>query len=65
MSGEIHDRAFFGTAQKTDFQNICKQELVLFGKRCWNTQHNNNRKPTPQNPPQEEGVELRKQRGKY
>lgn len=36
---EISKMGFFYTSQKTSFQNICKQEFVLFGKRCWNTQN--------------------------
>lgn len=50
MSGRAQDRLFFFDAsQKADSQNICKQELVLFGKRCWNAQNQNktqNKKPT-------------------
>lgn len=52
------------TIRKLTSKNICKQEFVLFGKRCWNTQ---NKKTTKTNnlKPWKEGVELRKQRGKY
>lgn len=45
MSGNIQYKFFFNTSQKIDFQIICKQEFVIFGKRCWNTQ---NKKPPKQ-----------------